>query len=389
MCRKNRKQIIGILVAAALTIMLVGCGESEETAMKETSPETQTVSTAEEPQTTESTENSTREETTAQAEQSADTSAAVSETAASADASTPYGQHGALHVEGASLVDAAGEPMQLYGMSTHGIAWYPQYVNYDAFVTLRDDWNTNCVRLAMYTYENGGYCTDGNQENLKDLIRTGVESAAKLGMYVIVDWHVLNDQNPNTYKDQAIEFFREMSAEFADYGNVLYEICNEPNTSASWSDIKSYAEEVIPVIRENAPDAVIIVGTPTWSQDIDQALADPLDAENVMYALHFYAGTHKDSLRDRAKTCVEAGLPVFVSEFGMCDASGGGANDYESTEEWFALIEQYNLSFCCWSLGKRDETCCVIRPDSTLTSGWTDDDLTETGTYIRDYFRSK
>lgn len=208
-------------------------------------------------------------------------------------------------------------------------------------------------------------------------------------MYVIVDWHVLSDQNPNTYKSEAIKFFREMSEEFADYGNVLYEICNEPNSSASWSDIKAYAEEVIPVIRENAPDAVVIVGTPTWSQDIDQALADPLDAENVMYALHFYAGTHKDALRERVKTCIDGGLPVFVSEFGMCDASGSGANDYESTQSWFALIEQYNLSFCCWSLGNKDETCCVICPDSTATSGWTDADLTETGLYIRNYFRSK
>lgn len=385
---KKAKPIVGLLTAAALALMLGGCGKAAENSMNPSISETE--SSVQE-QSAEQTKESAQE--TEPSSETAESSSAESRSEAAAesfaDTSTPYGIHGALHVEGVSLLDASGEPMQLYGMSTHGIAWYPQYVNYDAFVTLRDDWNTNCVRLAMYTAENGGYCTDGDQEALKDLIRAGVESAADLGMYVIVDWHVLSDQNPNTYKSEAIEFFREMSAEFADYGNVLYEICNEPNSSASWSDIKTYAEEVIPVIRENAPDAVIIVGTPTWSQDIDQALADPLDAENVMYALHFYAGTHKDALRERVKTCVESGLPVFVSEFGMCDASGSGSNDYESTENWFSLIEQYNLSFCCWSLGNKDETCCVIRPDSTATSGWTDADLTETGLYIREYFRSK
>jgi len=399
---KIRKQITGTLAAVALAFLLGGCGKNEDAAMNESIQETLAESSMSEttqeasaesivPESTSAAENQSTQESTPESTQSTEESgiSASQAPAETADASTPYGQHGALHVDGANLVDASGEQMQLYGMSTHGIAWYPQYVNYDAFVTLRDDWNTNCVRLAMYTYESGGYCTDGDQENLKNLIRTGVESAVELGMYVIVDWHVLQDQNPNTYKEQAIEFFREISAEFADYGNVLYEICNEPNSSASWSDIKSYAEEVIPVIRENAPDAVIIVGTPTWSQDIDQALADPVDAENVMYALHFYAGTHKDSLRERLETCVQNGLPVFVSEFGMCDASGSGANDYDSTEQWFSLIEQYNLSFCCWSLGNKDETCCVIRPDSTLTSGWPDADLTETGLYIRDYFKNK
>ena len=56
-------------------------------------------------------------------------------------------------------------------MSTHGIAWFPQYINYDSFRTLRDDWNTNCIRLAMYTAEYGGYCTGGDKEQLKQLDR--------------------------------------------------------------------------------------------------------------------------------------------------------------------------------------------------------------------------
>ena len=307
--------------------------------------------------------------------------------ALSVDASTPFGQHGALHVENGKLTDADGNTVQLYGMSTHGIAWFPQYINYDSFRTLRDDWNTNCIRLAMYTAEYGGYCAGGDKEQLKQLVKDGVSYATELGMYVIVDWHILSDCDPNQNKDEAIAFFREMAEVFADNDNVLYEICNEPNGGTSWDSIKSYAEEVIPVIRAQKPDAVILVGTPTWSQEIDKAAASPLDDSNVMYTLHFYAGTHKDDLRNRLETCVQNGLPVFVSEFGMCDASGNGANDFVSTTKWLDLLNKYQISFCCWNLANKDESSSVFKASSTALSDWTDDDFNESGRWIRDYFR--
>lgn len=298
-------------------------------------------------------------------------------------------EHGALKVDGASLVDQNGNPIQLYGMSTHGIAWFPQFVSKESFQTLRDDWNTNCVRLAMYTHEYNGYCAGGDQDYLKSLVRTGVDAATELGMYVIIDWHVLQEQDPNVYKEQALDFFTEMSETYAGHTNVLYEICNEPNGYASWDSVKSYAEEVIPVIRDNDPDAVIIVGTPTWSQDIDKAQANPLDEDNILYALHFYAGTHKDVLWNRLDSCVQNGLPVFVSEFGMCDASGNGANDFDSAKSWFDVIEKYNISFCCWNLANKDESSSVFKASCNKVSDWTEEDMNESGKWIRDYFRSK
>ena len=222
-----------------------------------------------------------------QAEQEASetlTSAAVNipQSVTNSDEGTPFGQHGKISVSGTDLVDKNGEKFQLYGMSTHGIAWYPKYVSYPTFKTLREDWNTNCVRLAMYTDENLGYCSNGDKEELKELVRSGVEYADRLGMYVIIDWHILNDHDPNVYKDEAISFFSEMSELYKDHDNILYEICNEPNTTADWGAVKSYAEEVIPVIRGNDGDDVIIVGTPSWCQELDKALADPLDYDNLM-----------------------------------------------------------------------------------------------------------
>ncbi len=197
---------------------------------------------------------------------------------------TPLAVHGALQVQGTKLVDEQGNPVRLTGMSTHGLAWFPQYVSQDTFLTLRDEWKTNCVRLALYTEEYNGYCSGGNKEELKALVRRGVEAATNLGMYVIIDWHVLNDHDPNVHKEDAKAFFAEMSALYQNQENVLYEICNEPNSSATWEQIKQYAGEVIPVIRANDPDAVIIVGTPTWSQDIHLAADSPLPYDNLLYA---------------------------------------------------------------------------------------------------------
>ena len=302
---------------------------------------------------------------------------------------TPFEKHGKLSVNGAELVDKNGEKYRLYGMSTHGLAWFPQYVNREAFATLLNDWNTNCVRLSIYTYENGGYCTDGDKEQLKELIKSGVSYADELGMYVIIDWHVLNDKDPNIYIEEAKSFFEEMTELYKDHDNIIYEICNEPNSTAEWSDIKSYADEVIPIIKSNDNDAVIIVGTPTWSQEIDKALETPLDYDNVMYALHFYADTHTQWLRDRAEKCIEGGLPVFISEFNICDASGRGNVNIEEGNKWYELIDKYNLSYMCWSLANSPDSCSVFSLHNSKLSGWIEEDLSESGKWVYERFISE
>ena len=114
---------------------------------------------------------------------------------------TPFANHGALSVKETDLVDESGSKYQLKGVSTHGLAWFPDYVNEESFKTFRDDWGANVIRLAMYTDENGGYCTDGNKDSLKKLVKSGIDEATNLGMYVIVDWHILHDLTPLKYKE--------------------------------------------------------------------------------------------------------------------------------------------------------------------------------------------
>ena len=326
--------------------------------------------------------------TTTEKEENADSTttevSVVPETTAKPESGTPFENHGKLSVKGTDIVDKNGNMYQLKGVSTHGIAWFPDYVNKDCFQTFRDDWGANLIRLAMYTHENGGYCTDGDKEYLKGLIDDGVNYATELGMYVIVDWHILHDLNPQVNKEEAKKFFQEMSAKYKDYDNVIYEICNEPNGGTTWADVKSYAEEVIPIIRKNAPDAIIIVGTPNWSQDVDVASKDPITGyDNIMYAAHFYAATHTDSIRGKVQTALDNGLPVFISEFSICDASGNGAIDYGQADKWFELIDSNNLSYAGWNISNKNETSSLIKADCNKLSGWSDSELSETGIWLK------
>lgn len=312
---------------------------------------------------------------------------AESDTKKTAEDGTPFDNHGQLSVKGTDIVDESGSKYQLKGVSTHGITWFPDYVNKDAFQSIRDDWDANLVRLAMYTDtgDSNGYCSGGDKDSIRGLVDAGVTAATEIGMYVIIDWHILNDNNPNSHIDDAKEFFDDVSAKYSSNHNVIYEICNEPNGDTSWSDIKSYAEIIIPVIRKNDKNAIIIVGTPNWSQDVDIVSEDPITGyDNIMYAVHFYAATHKDDLRNKVKTAISNGLPVFVSEFSLCDASGNGGIDYDSSDVWFDLINDNNLSYASWSLCNKNETSALIKPDSTATSTITIDDLSDTGKYVRD-----
>lgn len=298
---------------------------------------------------------------------------------------------GRLHVKGTKLVDKKGHEVQLRGVSTHGLSWYPQYVNDKCFAQLHDKWGANVVRLAMYTEEYNGYCSGDakNRSDLKKLIKKGVKLAKKHKMYVIVDWHILSDGNPNSHKKEAKAFFREMSREFKGYNNVIYEICNEPNNGTSWKEIKSYAKSVISTIRKNDKKAVIVVGTPTWSQDVDQAAADPIKGDNIMYALHFYAATHKTDLRNKMTAAINKGLPVFVTEYGICDASGNGAIDKKEADRWIQTMDEYGVSYIAWNLSNKQESSSIIKSSCPKVSGFKKSELSDEGRWLYHLLRKK
>jgi len=288
-----------------------------------------------------------------------------------------------LYLEGVNLVNSSGEKVQLKGISTHGIAWFPQYINKDCFSSLRDTFGINLIRIAMYTGENSGYCTGGDKDYLINLVYNGIDYATELGLYVIVDWHILSDGNPLTYKTDSIDFFEKVSSKYSDYDNIIYEICNEPNSGTTWTDIKSYANEVIPIIRNNDKDSIIVVGTPNWSQRVDEAASSPLEFDNIMYSLHFYADTHKNDLRKTMEKAINNGLPIFVTEFGICDASGSGSINIKEADKWMDLINEYNISYSIWNLSNKNETSALLKSSCTKIDNYDTEDLSESAIWFR------
>ncbi len=300
------------------------------------------------------------------------------------------GQHldyyGALTVEDGNLVDSDGNTARLVGVSSHGLSWYPAFVTPEAIESLRDNWGINVIRLAMYTSDYNGYCVGGSdiQDSLKETIYDAIDAATDKDMYVIVDWHTLNDADPNEYKSEAIQFFGELVRKYENNDNIIYEICNEPNGDTTWADIRNYANEVIPVIRNVDDDAIILVGTPDYCSDLTSVLKRPLDFDNVMYTYHFYAGTHKSEARDELEAALEEGLPVFISEYGFVSADGDGSVATKEAEKWIQLMNEYQLSSCIWNLSNKDEGSALITADTENTYDFTYEELSDQGQYFID-----
>lgn len=295
-------------------------------------------------------------------------------------------ENGALQVIGTQLCNEKGEAVVLRGMSSHGIHWFPQFLTEEVISSTAQQ-GANLFRVAMYTAENG-YLS--NPATVKQTLIKAVDTAVSLDLYTIIDWHCLYDNNPKDHTAEAVAFFKEMATRYKGNPAILYEICNEPNGNVTWTgDVKPYAETVIAAIRSIDPNAVILVGSPTWSQDLHEVAKSPLTGQNIMYTCHFYAGTHTDWLRNRISTVLQQGLPVFISEWGVSDASGGGGVYTQEADRWLAFLNQNHISWANWSLCDKGESAAAIRSGANLSDGISTDELTPSGQYVFSHFKDK
>lgn len=292
-------------------------------------------------------------------------------------------EHGKLHVQGTQLCDEHGAAVELHGMSSHGIQWFPQYTTKQAIANTAA-YGANLFRVAMYTGE-GGYLSSPAQ--IKKAAYAAMDAAIENDMYVIIDWHILSDGDPLTHLKEAQAFFQEVSAQYADSPAVLYEICNEPNGGVTWkNNIKPYAQALVKTIRSNAPDSIILIGSGTWSQDLQDPAADPVVGTNLMYTCHFYAGTHGAWLRQRIADAQKRGLAVFVSEWGASRADGSGSVFTQESETWLNFLHQNGISWSSWSLCDKNETSAALKPGTPTNRPWTDNDLTPSGKFVFSHF---
>ncbi|WP_199442006.1 glycoside hydrolase family 5 protein [Umezawaea beigongshangensis] len=311
--------------------------------------------------------------------------------AAALPAGSPAAVNGQLRVCGTKLCNSAGKQIQLRGMSTHGTQWYSRCVTDASLDALATDWRADVLRISTYVQE-GGYET--NPRKFTDLVHRYVEEATERGMYALVDWHQLSPGDPNHNTALAKTFFTEIAQRHRDKTNIVYDIANEPN-EVSWSAVKSYAEQLVPVIRAQDPDGVVLVGTHGWAsfgvsdggseQDV---IRDPIRASNIMYTFHFYAASHREEYLSALSRAADA-LPVFVTEFGTQDYTGDGGDDFAMAQRYLDLMRSKKISWVNWNFSDDFRSGAVFKEGTCSGSSFSGTGvLKPAGVWVRERIRS-
>jgi len=290
---------------------------------------------------------------------------------------SPVKTYGQLQVKGAQLCDQQGNSVVLRGVSLGWHNLWPRFYNKKVVKWLKDDWNSTVVRAAIGASSVDDHYGENPQFAL-DCLYPVVEGAIKQGLYVIIDWH-----SHTLQKEAAVAFFGEIAKKYGNHPNIIYELFNEP-VNDSWEDLKDYATAVMSEIRKYDPDNIILMGCPHWDQDIHIVAESPIEGfTNIMYTVHFYAATHKQSLRDRMAAAVKKGVPVFVSECAGMEASGDGPLNTEEWQAWVDCMEQLKISYSCWSVSDKNESCSMLLPRAKATGQWTGDLIKPWGKIVR------
>jgi len=278
-----------------------------------------------------------------------------------------------------------GAEVQVRGMSLYW-SLMPQALEFwseEGIATMVKDMKIQIVRAAMATGNedwkgewNGiqlkGYASDPN--NQKQFMKTVVEAAIKNDIYVIIDWH---SHEAHKQTDAAKNFFKEMAEAYGKYDNVIFEVYNEPQ-QISWSDVKNYANQVIEVIRQYS-DNLVLVGNPSWDQNPSDAIGNEVSdsKKNTAYTLHYYANSHNwqgnyswggESEGTKGEKAINAGLSVFISEWGTGTADGGGTPDQGRNQSWQEYVNKHKLSWANWSASTINEGTAAFQGGSTKTS---------------------
>lgn len=284
-----------------------------------------------------------------------------------------------LEVNGTYLMNDQGDTVQLRGVSYGWHNLWPRFYNAESVRYLVKEWHATVLRASMGIGINElSYLV--NPDYAKERITTVVDAAIEQGVYVLIDWH-----SHTLELEPAVQFFTEMATRYKGVPNVIYEIFNEP-VEQSWSEVKAYSEKVIRAIRSVEPESVILVGCPHWDQDIHLVAQDPIVGEkNLMYTVHFYAGTHKEWLRQASDYALSKGVPIFVSECAAMNADGDGPLDVEEWQRWIDWMDAHRISWVAWSISDKHETCSMLLPSAASEGGWQEFEIKEWGQMVRRY----
>lgn len=302
-----------------------------------------------------------------------------------ADLSRPS-TSGKLHVDGTKIFDEKNRLIQLKGASTNNNLNNSVVYSSSFISKLSKEWNSNLLRVAIPAQVN--YSASGsNLQIYYDMI----DWATNNDMYVIIDWHSTQNDNPNNQGAVAAQFFSDVAFHYKGQNNIIFEIWNDSTESTSWNDIYYYADKVIPQVRNYCPESLIIVGTPMHNQSLKSVADFKIDnCSNVLYSYHFAAGSDGSySMTDVQNAIDKYKLPLFVSEFCITDRSKDGSIYMSQADAWVDFMNNNKLSYAMWSFSDFPAESSIFKSGVINESNFNSSGLSDTGDWFRNTVSSK
>jgi hypothetical protein len=324
-----------------------------------------------------------------------------------------------LRVSGNHLVDAGGATIQLRGVNVSGLefvaaqGWSPGNpwggATGDATPNwlVMKTWRINVVRIPLNEASwLGSNCKNAKGEvrnpdpghNYRDTVSNAIDEATNAGLYIIIDlhWTAPNGfcplaQNPMADEDNSSNFWRQVATRFKDRANVAFEPFNEPYFSwlapgeTDWSVMRDGGtftqyvtgdgarytspynwkalgmQAIVNLIRATGAKNVILIGAPSWSQDLSQWVRfkphDPLD--QIAAVWHAYPNSDKVgdpksaepklgiSAYNSVQSILDAGYPVVITEFGDHNAPGSVGSPFAS--KLLPWADKAGVSYLGWA----------------------------------------
>jgi endoglucanase len=294
-----------------------------------------------------------------------------------------------LHTDGRFIKDSAGHTVILRGVATADLMELDTMRSPMKVATLLDlitdasqGWYARVVRLTVYPPD---YLPDPDGYFTNHL-KPAVDHATARGLYAIVDWHEIADAAPADAETRA--FWANAAPAFAHYPNVLYEVFNEAiNVPGDpWPTWKSIAQPWVDQIRRDAPDNIILIGAPFFTQETSAA-TDPFAGTNLAYVGHIYPGISGQVWGPTgAFTRVAAARPMMITEWGYRD---GGTDPVNGTQASFGdalktWIEEQQVGWTAWCADTIWDSTMFNEGDWSLRTG-----PGEMGGFTKDWLAEK
>jgi endoglucanase len=262
-----------------------------------------------------------------------------------------------LHVSGNKLMDPSNNVVILRGVdltdlavvATHGKT-ASQLI--DMATDSANGWYAHVVRLAVYpdAIDHTAGWNAGPDAYFNTYLNPAVNECVARQIYCIIDWHYITDYSSAAVNTATTNFWNYVAPKYANTPNVIFELYNEPTTPNSWSTWKSTAQPWVNIIRAAAPNNIILIGSPQWSQITNNAASSPFSGSNLMYVVHIYPQHGGQSTWDSWMGNTSGTVPYFVTEYGW---QNGGSNPTSGTTSGYGVpfenyLDSKGISSTAW-----------------------------------------